>query len=203
MNNIGETVNYLLNQKSKSVSDMAKHLGLTRGSGYDILKRESVDTKILEDLASFFEVPITYFFTGLESDPSAVNEKVKDLEEKIRYLEASLAIELKKHNILIEAFSNNLDMLVTPIYSESNIPHGFSFGLDKLEKLQIRDLILKNYPEVKDTPLIEDVIRSIELIGIPFRMSYLLLNSHEKEELRLASYVYWKKKEDQKRIGKE
>ncbi|MDO9511361.1 MAG: hypothetical protein Q7J34_06360 [Bacteroidales bacterium] len=203
MNNIGEAISNLLKQKGKSVADFSNDLELSRTACYDILKKESIDTNLLLRISKVLNVPITYFFTGLESDPSAVNEKVKDLEERIRYLEDSLAIELKKHNILIEAFSNNLDMLVTPIYSESNIPHGFSFGLDKLEKLQIRDLILKNYPEVKDTPLIEDVIRSIELIGIPFRMSYLLLNSHEKEELRLASYVYWKKKEDQKRIGKE
>lgn len=65
--NIGLKIKQLMVQEKLEISDLAKKLGKSKQAIYDILEKEDVNTSLLRDLSSVFNVPITIFFDDCSS----------------------------------------------------------------------------------------------------------------------------------------
>lgn len=101
MKHIGNEIDKLFerNPDIKEFS-LAKHLGMTRQNLTYTKKKSSVDAQMLEKIAMFFQVPISYFFDEELSDQKKVEEsielyevKIKEeeyLKERIKFLEKEL-----------------------------------------------------------------------------------------------------------------
>lgn len=59
---IGLRIKELMFQENIEIPELAKKLGKTKQAIYDILDKKDVNTSLLRDLASIFNVPITAFF---------------------------------------------------------------------------------------------------------------------------------------------
>lgn len=67
--NIGLKIKQLMIKENIEIPVLAKKLGKSKQAIYDILEKEDVNTSLLKDLSSVFNVPITSFF-----DDSTVNQ---------------------------------------------------------------------------------------------------------------------------------
>ena len=87
MINIGNKISSLLMLKKAKVSDLAEFLNITNQGVYKLIKKASIDTNQLENIANFFGVPITYFFDGdfifadTKTHTVIENLKIENLEE--------------------------------------------------------------------------------------------------------------------------
>ena len=59
---IGLKIKELMIQEKIEVSELAKKIGKTKQAVYDMLDKEDVNTSLLKQLATVFNVPITTFF---------------------------------------------------------------------------------------------------------------------------------------------
>lgn len=59
---IGLKIKELMIQENIEVSELAKKIGKTKQAVYDMLDKEDVNTSLLKQLATVFNVPITTFF---------------------------------------------------------------------------------------------------------------------------------------------
>ena len=59
---IGLIVKELMVKQNIEVAELAKRLGKTKQAVYDILDKEDVNTSLLRELSSIFNVPIAIFF---------------------------------------------------------------------------------------------------------------------------------------------
>lgn len=59
---IGLKIKELMIQENIEVSELAKKIGKTKQAIYDMLDKEDVNTSLLKQLATVFNVPITTFF---------------------------------------------------------------------------------------------------------------------------------------------
>lgn len=66
---IGLKIKQLMLKEKLEIPDLAKKLGKSKQAIYDLLEKDDVNTSLLRDLSSVFNVPITIFF-----DDNAVNQ---------------------------------------------------------------------------------------------------------------------------------
>ena len=59
---IGLIIKELMIKQNIEVAELAKRLGKTKQAVYDILDKEDVNTSLLRELSSIFNVPIAIFF---------------------------------------------------------------------------------------------------------------------------------------------
>ena len=89
---IGKLIEQLTEKKGISVQKFADLLGIKRQSAYDIFKRESLQTDLLQEISMILKVPIGYFFQEGEfvSEPveeyKKLKEELKQKEKEIEYL---------------------------------------------------------------------------------------------------------------------
>ncbi|NLF43358.1 MAG: helix-turn-helix transcriptional regulator [Bacteroidales bacterium] len=62
MKHFGNEVNSLLKKKGLTRKDLANKLGMTEANIYKILKKESIDTKLLDRVSEILDVPISFWF---------------------------------------------------------------------------------------------------------------------------------------------
>lgn len=88
---IGEKIDFLINSSPNySKIGLSNHLGKTRQVIYDIIKNPDINTRILRDIAAYFQVPLINFFTednsSLLMDKSSIGN-LKEMEERLTTLE--------------------------------------------------------------------------------------------------------------------
>lgn len=60
---IGEKIRQLIESQSKySKLEVAEKIGVTDSTIYNLMKKDSVETKHLQALCDLFDIPMTYFF---------------------------------------------------------------------------------------------------------------------------------------------
>lgn len=59
---IGLRIKELMFQENIEIPELAKKLGKTKQAIYDMLEKKDVNTSILRDLSSVFNIPMTAFF---------------------------------------------------------------------------------------------------------------------------------------------
>lgn len=59
---IGLRIKELMFQENIEIPELAKKLGKTKQAIYDMLEKKDVNTSILRDLSSIFNIPMTAFF---------------------------------------------------------------------------------------------------------------------------------------------
>jgi transcriptional regulator with XRE-family HTH domain len=94
MKSIGDKIKNLIENSKYTVTQVASNLGMTNQNLYKILKKDSVDSKILVELSKLFGVPISYFFDDQPLEPFGADmEQVQPgagLGERLRVLSANL-----------------------------------------------------------------------------------------------------------------
>lgn len=69
--NIGLKIKQLMLQEKLEIPDLAKRLNKSKQAIYDMLEKEDVNTSLLRDLSSIFNVPITHFFDDCSSNQNS------------------------------------------------------------------------------------------------------------------------------------
>lgn len=122
---IGEKIKRLVSRSDINNDELARRLGVTTTTIYNMYNRDSVDSKILEKIAKIFSVPIGYFFEesitesavkpspalrqrAVASDPEVISaremrllEKIVDLQEQLLESQRQI-IELSKRVVRLE-----------------------------------------------------------------------------------------------------
>lgn len=80
---IGLKIKELSVKKKITLADVAKALGKTKQAVYEIVDKEDVNSAILKQLSSAFDVPISYFFGEDEENISSIQEKLALAEKEI------------------------------------------------------------------------------------------------------------------------
>lgn len=73
---IGEKIKNLVKSGSKPKEDVASFIGVSVSNLYELYKKNSVETKYVEKLSEFFDVPIMYFFSDSENLVTKKNNNV-------------------------------------------------------------------------------------------------------------------------------
>jgi transcriptional regulator with XRE-family HTH domain len=73
---IGEKIKNLVKSSSKPKEDVASFIGVSVSNLYELYKKNSVETKYVEKLSEFFDVPIMYFFSDSENLVTKKNNNV-------------------------------------------------------------------------------------------------------------------------------
>lgn len=80
---IGLKIKELSVRKKITLADVAKALGKTKQAVYEIVDKEDVNSAILKQLSSSFDVPISYFFEEDDENISSIQEKLALAEKEI------------------------------------------------------------------------------------------------------------------------
>lgn len=80
---IGLKIKELSVRKKITLADVAKALGKTKQAVYEIVDKEDVNSAILKQLSSSFDVPISYFFGEDDENISSIQEKLALAEKEI------------------------------------------------------------------------------------------------------------------------
>lgn len=111
MKSVGSQIEKLIHEKGLKSKEVAKGLNMTPVNLSKILRKESIDSALLERFAKYFNVPISYFFEdqkgasavnmgegnmalagsgnnffGESGQPSNTNSKNIELEQKVQHL---------------------------------------------------------------------------------------------------------------------
>lgn len=160
MRHIGESISSLIKSKGLTVPELASRMNMSVRGVYHIIKKEHADTKVLDELASILDVPITYFIDGEKEDPaknallSQLNElrtaydELKDHYEKKcnevsrikkeieiyekRIIELQDFLEAKK---MILEYSINNNSVEMGLYSNLYTIAATQYGVEILEEL--------------------------------------------------------------------
>ncbi len=101
MQSIGKIIEEKLREKGLSVSEFARQINTNRNNAYDIFRRDSIDTHLLQKISVVLEYDFFQYFntsTGIASE-SIVSykreapdllQKVQELEKEIVYLKELL-----------------------------------------------------------------------------------------------------------------
>jgi len=101
MQNIGKIIEEKLREKGISVSEFARRINTNRNNVYDIFRRDSIDTQLLQkisivldyDFFQHFLINTNILAKSLISEPKEVIEldlKVVEMEKEIQYLKELL-----------------------------------------------------------------------------------------------------------------
>lgn len=74
MKHVGNQINKIIKAKGLKQINVAKELGMSAVNLSKILKKESIDSNLLDKFAKILNISVTYFFQEKESDE--VNEQV-------------------------------------------------------------------------------------------------------------------------------
>lgn len=80
---IGLKIKELAVKKNLTLADVAKVLGKTKQAIYEIVDKEDVNSAILKQLSSSFNVPISFFFGEDQESLTYVQEKLARAEQEI------------------------------------------------------------------------------------------------------------------------
>lgn len=113
--NIGAGIKHLLKEKDISQVMLASMIGRTPVFVNKILKKETIDTGVLESIASVLEVPVTYFFDDKAVLPKSVTsdsvskncQSCKEMSKIIDMQQDMIAV-LKKYNQFLENSNNKI-----------------------------------------------------------------------------------------------
>lgn len=98
--NIGLKIKQLCERDNISLAELARRLGRTRPAIYEMVEKEDVNTSILRECSSIFNIPISYFFE--EEDVcciAEIQEKLSKAEKEIESLrKENLSLRLDKGN---------------------------------------------------------------------------------------------------------
>ena len=97
MQNIGKIIEDKLREKGVSVSEFARRINTNRNNVYDIFRRESIDTQLLQKISTVLEYDFFQHFKSAQSIASEpintyskenleVDKQVVELEKEIQYL---------------------------------------------------------------------------------------------------------------------
>ncbi len=78
MKSVGSQIEKIIHEKGLKNKDVAKGLNMTAVNLSKILRKESIDSALLERFAKYFEVPISLFFED-ENGSSAINLGEKNI----------------------------------------------------------------------------------------------------------------------------
>lgn len=79
---IGLKIKELAEKKNLTLSNLAKSIGKTKQAVYEMVEKEDVNTQILKQLSTIYNVPIGYFFGIGEENSASVKEKLTYLENE-------------------------------------------------------------------------------------------------------------------------
>lgn len=92
---IGLKIKELAEKKNLTLSTVAKSIGKTKQAVYEMVEKEDVNTQILKQLSTIYNVPIEYFFGLGEENYNNVKEKLTRLERENSILRDEIS-RLKK-----------------------------------------------------------------------------------------------------------
>lgn len=81
MRKIGETVKKFIEDSKFSVNDIAEKIGTSNQNLYKILKKDSIETKYLEQIADVLQINIINFFITEEERVEIEEQEKKDRKE--------------------------------------------------------------------------------------------------------------------------
>ena len=79
---IGLKIKELAEKKNLTLANLAKSIGKTKQAVYEMVEKEDVNTQILKQLSTIYNVPIEYFFGVSEENHDDYKEKLTQLEKE-------------------------------------------------------------------------------------------------------------------------
>lgn len=90
-------IKQLMSEKNITVTDLAKKLHRSRQNMYDIFnEKQRISTKLLEEIAQVFNVPVTYFYD--ENTDQVKEPRVEYDHEDLRLITESVLRVLMEEN---------------------------------------------------------------------------------------------------------
>jgi transcriptional regulator with XRE-family HTH domain len=164
MKKMGEIIKEVIKESKYSVNDIAKKLGVTPQNLYRIFKKDSLETKYLEQLAEVLEIEIIDFFIkpylrkenkDVESNwnnpdfwGKMTSDIIKAQERCYQFIEFMEVMDLEKIKPVIES-------VVGPVTTKEKI--GLKYILKYLESLNDEDFVLKLYKYIDIEELNKDI----------------------------------------------
>lgn len=99
---IGSRIKQEMLNARKTVNDVAEHLHMSRTAVYDIFKKKDVNTSLLRDLSSLFQVPMSVFVEEQNDSSDELN--------KILIACRDLNLEYKQFNTAITKLFNTVKL---------------------------------------------------------------------------------------------
>lgn len=91
MIHIGLKIKELMEKNNIDAPKLATKLGKTKQAVYAMIEREDINTSLLKDISSIFDVPLSFFFTDSENKIDCEQEKLKQeiisLKQEIKRLQ--------------------------------------------------------------------------------------------------------------------
>lgn len=79
---IGLKIRELAEKKNLTLANLAKSIGKTKQAVYEMVEKEDVNTQILKQLSTIYNVPIEFFFGASEENHDDYKEKLTQLEKE-------------------------------------------------------------------------------------------------------------------------
>ena len=106
--NIGLKIKQLCERDNISLAELARRLGRTRPAIYEMVEKEDVNTSILRECSSIFNIPISYFFE--EEDVCCIAE----IQEKLSKAEKEIE-SLRKENLSLRSDKGNSTRVIVEL----------------------------------------------------------------------------------------
>lgn len=106
--NIGLKIKQLCERDNISLAELARRLGRTRPAVYEMVEKEDVNTSILRECSSIFNIPISYFFE--EEDVCCIAE----IQEKLSKAEKEIE-SLRKENLSLRSNKGNSTRVIVEL----------------------------------------------------------------------------------------
>lgn len=106
--NIGLKIKQLCERDNISLAELARRLGRTRPAVYEMVEKEDVNTSILRECSSIFNIPISYFFE--EEDVCCIAE----IQEKLSKAEKEIE-SLRKENLSLRSDKGNSTRVIVEL----------------------------------------------------------------------------------------
>lgn len=106
--NIGLKIKQLCERDNISLAELARRLGRTRPAIYEMVEKEDVNTSILRECSSIFNIPISYFFE--EEDVCCIAEIQEKLSKAEREIES-----LRKENLSLRSDKGNSTRVIVEL----------------------------------------------------------------------------------------
>ncbi|PKP48107.1 MAG: hypothetical protein CVT94_09460 [Bacteroidetes bacterium HGW-Bacteroidetes-11] len=173
---VGSRMKVLINNSNLSVKEISEKMGISPPNIYRLYERESVETKYLVKLSEIFEIPISYFFSDidtreLESEIIGIKRKLELKEEEVISLKEKnemlgKLLELKEAQLEKRVESNNFlaslfNVLDDPKYKDFG--DNISVRLFTLAKDLLREGDVNAYMLVSKISNDREMVNLIEL----------------------------------------
>lgn len=108
MAHIGLKIKELVEKKNCNISQLATEINISRAHIYKLFDKESIESRILEALARFFEIPVSYFF---EEGKEEKKFKSKDNANHVKEAKEEYGVMLESYKVAMEALQSENDAL--------------------------------------------------------------------------------------------